>query len=276
MRQFTLIVLLSFLTAALSACGSGTNESSDTGGSEQTGGADGGPRVVASTSWVGAFASAAGASDVQLIAPADLQHPPDYDPRPSDLAAVADADFVLYTEFDGFAQRLREATGSEAELVPVALENSPAGVRAEVTRLGELFGTEEAAQEYLDGFDAEYARLSEEVQMSLPDPPPRVVSNVFFTPWVEFAGVELVGAYGPQPPDPSQIVELNGESPELVFENAHIPVGEPLVESGATEIELINFPGEDLDLLGVFRENARRIEGALPPSGGKAAAGRAG
>lgn len=39
-----------------------------------------GPIVVASTSWAGAFAIAAGARNVALIAPASVPHAPDYDP----------------------------------------------------------------------------------------------------------------------------------------------------------------------------------------------------
>ena len=72
------------------------------------------PRVVASTSWVAAFAKAAGIADVTLVAPANLQHPPDYDPKPSDLAAIAKADYVLVAGFEGFATRMKEASGSPA------------------------------------------------------------------------------------------------------------------------------------------------------------------
>lgn len=71
----------------------------------------GSPRVVASTNWVAAFARAAGALDVTVIAPASVQHPPDYDPRPSDLAAIARADWVLLAGYEGFAKRMEEALG---------------------------------------------------------------------------------------------------------------------------------------------------------------------
>ncbi|MBE1490780.1 hypothetical protein [Plantactinospora soyae] len=46
--------------------------------------------MVASTSWVGALAKAAGATDIIVVAPGNAQHPPDYDPKPSALAAVTD------------------------------------------------------------------------------------------------------------------------------------------------------------------------------------------
>ena len=53
------------------------------------------PVVVAATGWAAAFARAAGAEDVLVIAPENLQHPPDYDPKPSDLMRLRDADFIV-------------------------------------------------------------------------------------------------------------------------------------------------------------------------------------
>ena len=98
------------------------------------------PKVVASTTWVAAFAAMAGATDITVIAPSNLQHPPDYDPKASDLAAVADADFILLAGFEGFADRLREAAGSDAVVEVVATEYFPAALEAEVLRLAALMG----------------------------------------------------------------------------------------------------------------------------------------
>ncbi|MGH8934399.1 MAG: hypothetical protein ACRDZO_28130 [Egibacteraceae bacterium] len=74
---------------------------------------------------------------------------------------------MLYAGFEAF---VREAAGSRARLVEVQTENSPAVIRREVTRLGELFGTEQAAAGWLAGFDAEYERLSGEVKAALARP----------------------------------------------------------------------------------------------------------
>jgi zinc transport system substrate-binding protein len=72
------------------------------------------PVVVAATGWAAAFARAAGAEDVLVIAPENLQHPPDYDPKPSDLLRLRDADFIVLGGFEGFAQRLRDSAGGKA------------------------------------------------------------------------------------------------------------------------------------------------------------------
>ncbi|WJK39606.1 zinc ABC transporter substrate-binding protein [Solwaraspora sp. WMMA2056] len=256
----TVVALTATATLALSTTGCG-NTDTDPAPSNSTGAPDGGPAVVASTTWVGALAKAAGIAEVTVIAPANVQHPPDYDPKPSDLAAVADADYVLYAEFDGFADRLTEAAGGDAELVPVQLENTPAVITAEVTRLGELFGTADAAAAWLAEFDSTYAELSGEVKAASAEPQ-TAVTHLFMAYWAEFAGLQVTGTYGPAPVTASQLAELTAVKPAVVLANAHLPGANPDVD-GATRVDIVNFPGADLDLLAVFRNNAESISAAL-------------
>lgn len=68
-----------------------------------------------------------------------IAHAPDYDPKPSDLAKVGTADYVLYAPFDSFAPRLKEAAGGHAKTVELNLENTPKTIDSEVTRLGQMF-----------------------------------------------------------------------------------------------------------------------------------------
>lgn len=218
--------------------------------------------VVASTSWVGALAKAAGAPAVTVIAPANVQHPPDYDPKPSDLAAVAGADYILYAEFDGFAAKIKEAAGGSGKLVPVELENTPAKIRAEVTRLGAMFDTASAAATWLSTFDTEFASLSSDVKAKLPTPPPVVVAHLFMGYWGDFAGLRVQGTYGPEPVTPGQLVELTAKKPTIVLANSHIPGANPEIP-GAKRVHIVNFPADDLDLLGVFRTNAQRLTAAV-------------
>jgi zinc transport system substrate-binding protein len=256
--------------ASLTACSSTSASSGPAGSTAATASAAAsnaspsaaGPKVVAATSWEGGLAKAAGATDISVIAPANLTHAPDYDPKPSDLAAVADADIVLYADFEGFAGKIKEATGSKAELLPLQLENSPKAIRAEVTRLGEKFGTSAAATKWLATFDTEYARLSEQVKQARPASPPVTVSQAFMAYWVvDFAGLAVSGTYGPKPLTASELQTLAAKKPRLVVANAHMP-GDPDI-SGATKVTLINYPGEDLDLMTVFATNADLLAKAL-------------
>lgn len=222
-------------------------------------------KIVASTSWVAAFAKAAGATDISVIAPSNLQHPPDYDPKPSDLVAINSADYVLMAGFEGFAKRLQEAVGNNsAKLVAVSTDNSPEVIHKEVTRLGELFGTAEAAKAYLKDFDTQYAQLSGEVKNAIGSKKPTVVAQLFVTSWATFAGLDVAGTYGPMPLSPDDLKKLVDLKPTIVFENVHMGGGQPVVEAtNAQKIDLVNFPADDLDLLKVFKINAQTIKQIL-------------
>ncbi|WP_091285933.1 metal ABC transporter solute-binding protein, Zn/Mn family [Micromonospora haikouensis] len=250
--------------ATLSLLASGCGSTDDAAPASSATPAAKGPKVVASTSWVGALAKAAGATDITVVAPANVQHPPDYDPKPSDLAAVAGADYILYAEFDGFAARLKDAAGGTGKLVTVQLENTPGKITSEVSRLAGLFGTGDAATAWNSTFTTEYAKLSAQTKAALPNPAPTAVSHLFMAYWGDFAGISVVGTYGPQPVTPSQLAELTAKKPTLVLANAHLPGANPDIP-GTTRVDVVNYPGTDLDLLGVFKTNTERLTAALKP-----------
>ena len=221
------------------------------------------PAVVASTSWVAALAEAAGIDDVTIIAPVDLQHPPDYDPKPSDLAAVADADYVLLAGFEGFADRMTDASGSDAEVLTLEVDNQPDTIRANVRSLAETFGTLDSAEDWIDTFDQRIEELEADLTEALPDEKPTAVAHVFMAYWADLAGIEVVGTYGPQPITPNQLAEFSSIEPDLVLTNAHVPAGAAFDDLDATQVEIRNFPDDSLDLIEVFEANATSILAAL-------------
>ncbi|MFD5328204.1 metal ABC transporter solute-binding protein, Zn/Mn family [Streptomyces sp. NPDC127092] len=260
--RFVSLVALAALSAAvplLAGCGS---EDAPDPGRPAAGGR--GPVVVATTTWEGAFAKAAGAEDVTVIVPRSVHHAPDYDPKPSDLAAVAEADFVLYAPFEPYAGKIKEAAGSKARLVEVNLDNDPARAGAEVARLGALFGTKDAAGRWKTRLDGEVARLNGELRSAWPGGrSPAVVTQVF-TAWAaDLAGATTVGTYGPEPVTPSQLASLSAKKPAYVLDNAHMSTGTVLPDAGARQIEIANYPGEDLDLLAVYRAAATELRKAM-------------
>ncbi|MFJ5264952.1 metal ABC transporter solute-binding protein, Zn/Mn family [Streptomyces sp. NPDC088387] len=259
-------VLALSLSAALvltaTACGSDNAADTDTGASGKQG--DGAPVVVATTTWEGAFAKAAGAEDVTVIVPSSAQHAPDYDPKPSDLTAVADADFVLYAPFEPYAEKIKEAAGSDAELVEVGLDNDVDKAGAEVTRLGKLFGTEDAAAKWNTSFASEYGTLQADLKEAWPGgKAPAVVAQAFSVWSAKMTGAEVTGTYGPDAVTAQQLSDLAKKKPAYVFDNVHMSTGEVLPDSGAKQVEIVNYPGEDLDLLAVFRNAAETIKQAM-------------
>ncbi|GAB6059220.1 hypothetical protein [Desulfonatronum parangueonense] len=223
------------------------------------------PTVAAATGWAAALARAAGAEDVLVIAPEALQHPPDYDPKPSDLLRLKDADYIILGGFEGFAQRLRDAAGSRARLVEAHLENSPVVIHKEVLRLGELFGTRDKAEQFLLEFDTEYARLNTTLREHFATQGNRAVAQVFMAVWADFAGLELAGTFGPGLLQPGALLRLSAQKPDIVLDNAHMPAGAPIAEAAnAALVRVINFPAPGMELLDVFRENARVLMGINP------------
>ncbi len=255
------------LVLLLAACGSdSTNATPATG--EAAGApasSDGAPTVVASTSWVAAIAQAAGAGRVTAIAPNNVQHPPDYEPKPSDLAAVADADFVVLAGFEGFAEQLKAAAGSDAQVITIEPSYDVTKLDAQIMTLAQAFGTTEAAKTNAAELEGGLTAVSDKLKADLAGKKPVVVSHLFTTEWVVFAGLEPAGTYGPEPITASQTAELAALKPAFVFENTHMAgSGAAVVDAaGGKEVDLVNFPGDDLDLVAVAQKNADAIRGAL-------------
>jgi zinc transport system substrate-binding protein len=221
-------------------------------------------KVVAASTWEAAFAKAAGAKDIAVIVPSSVAHGADYDPKPSDLSKVASADLVLYAEFEGFAGKLKDATGSPATLHQVNLDNSPDVVRAEVRRIAEKIGTMSEADAWIGQYDKTITELEGKVKQAWVDgKPPKVVAQMFVTYAAKLVGAEILGTYGPQPVTPGQLAELMAKKPDLVLDNTHMSTGPVMPGTATKQVMIVNYPGADHDLLGVYRTNADEIIKAL-------------
>ncbi|MDR1586348.1 MAG: metal ABC transporter substrate-binding protein [Treponema sp.] len=217
--------------------------------------------VVASTTWIAAIARAAGAEHIRVLAPAELRHPPDYELKPSDLAAASRADLVLYAEWDTFARRLKETAGSAGvAALEVKTSNRPEDIKAEARGIAQILGTADRFASWAAAFDS----LAEEIRQSVSGrwAGRRVVVERMHRPFAEWLGLDIAGEYGPAEPSPSVIAELARLRPDLVIDNYHVPTGRPIAEAaGAVYAELINFPGRDgtVTIEDVFGYNAREL-----------------
>lgn len=220
------------------------------------------PRVVASTNVVGAFARAAGATNVTLVAPASVRDASHYDPRQSDLAAARNADYVVYSPADAYVARLRQAA-RHAVFIAVTPQHSAATIRDQVTKLARAMSTTPAATKWLASFDRTYRRLSKQLRAIPGMRRTRVVAHRNMPSWADFAGVQLVGTYGPAALTRSEITRLKRTRPDLVFDDATSRVGRVLGSTGTRVVELVTGPTAGLDLLEVFRRNTQAIETAL-------------
>lgn len=213
--------------------------------------------VTASTSWIAAIAEAAGARNVRVLAPVE-RHPPEYELRPSDLAAVRQAEIILYTGQEAFAARLAEtAGGAGLQLVRVQAANTPEALKAEAGRLARILGTEDRFEAWQKKFDPLAEELRQRVLAAWPGG--RAVVEEAFTGFAAWLGLEVLGEYGPEEPSPALILNLVQTEPALVIDNYHAPSGRPVAEAArAAYVELINFPGKDgtKTIEDLFRYNA--------------------
>jgi hypothetical protein len=231
------------------------------GGDDRAALPPGGKLVVASTTWVAAIARAAGAEHIRVLAPAELRHPPEYELKPSDLAAASRADLVLYAEWETFARRLKETAGSAGTAaLEVKTVNRPGDIKAEARRIAEILGTLDRYTSWAAAFDpfAEEIRRKVSARWS----GRRVVVELMHRPFAEWLGLDIAGEFGPAEPSPAAVAELARLRPELVIDNYHVPTGRPVAEAaGAACAELINFPGRDgtVTIEDVFGYNARAL-----------------
>lgn len=221
-------------------------------------------KIVASTSWVGAMAKLAGATDISVLAPNNIVHPPDYDPKPSDLAAVANGELILLAGFEGFAKRMSEAASSTAKVDNVATAVDPAKLGPEVMRIAAMLGTTDTATANVAAYTKAWNDASAALKAKLGTTPQVVIAHAFVAEWAGFAGWTPVAAFGPAPLTANDVAKLAAMKPTVVLENSHMPGGKPIADAaGAKFVSLINFPGDDLDLTQLISKNAATITSAL-------------
>lgn len=220
------------------------------------------PRVVASTGWTAAIAQAAGAQVTAVLAPWELRHPPERDFRPSDIARVADADYLVWAGYEPFIRQLLDAADIPADrvlLVPTA--NNPGHLVPLTRELARRWGTEDRQAQWEQHFLAEAARIEAAAAARGTDRI-RVISSGHLKPFLDWLGYQVVATFGFDELTPVRIHQLVGLNPHLVVDVWHNPAGEPLAEAaGVPYVQLINFPGRDgtRTLLDVFRHNARQL-----------------
>jgi|GEM_PF-291332 len=223
------------------------------------------PSVVASTSWTGAFARAAGAGTVTVIAPLDLKHPPEYEIKPSDLDKVRGAKLVVFAGYEKFAQKLTEtAGGDKVTALKVLTENNPNTVKQQAKLIADALGTTAAWEKWSKEFDAVAAQYKADVQKAYPNR--KAVVHKMQRPGVEWLGWEIVGEFGPAEPSPTVVADLAKSGAFIVIDNYHNPVGQAIAESAkAKYVQLINFPGKDntASIEDVYRYNARALLSAV-------------
>jgi zinc transport system substrate-binding protein len=219
--------------------------------------------VVASTSWVGAIAEAAGATSVTVLAPLDLRHPPEYDFKPGDVKRAMDADYILWGGYEPFMKKLQAVAGlSDQKMVHVNTDNIPDTLKQQTRELAGIFGTQREQQQWeilLDNATQKILNDSKKKGLTAK----KAVVHKFLEKYAEWMGLTVVGTFGGgEELTPVKMAELIRAKPDIVVDNWHNSQGEGIAsEAGVARAVLINFPGHGgtRTILDVLRYNARQL-----------------
>lgn len=217
--------------------------------------------VVASTSWTGAIAQAAGADEVRVLAPLELKHPPEYDYRPADIAKLSEATAVVYAGYEPFMKKLLEAAGyPKSNTIIVTTTNTPDILKQQARLLAEKLGTQKQEAEWEIQFDKVAAEILKKAEAKNAGKI-KVLVQQHQQPFVKWLGFEIVGVFSAGELTPAKVLEYANLKPDLVIDNFHNPQGKPIVEVAKCKyVELINFPSiKAPTLIDLFKENVGRL-----------------
>ena len=223
-------------------------------------------RVVATTTWTAALATAAGVADVVTLAPSDLRHPAEYEMKPSDVTSLRGADLIIASGFEVMAKKLAEAAGSQKiKVLQIGADYSLETMKRSILAIAALTGTEGEARANIAALKSFFTSWKEELRAKgLLGA--AVLGHVFQLPLMKELGFTVKGKFGPGPLEAAQIAKLSMEKAAFIVDNWHNEVGSPLRETLPTTryVSLINFPGPDgtVTLLDVLADNRKRLADA--------------
>ncbi|MDC7218364.1 MAG: zinc ABC transporter substrate-binding protein [Spirochaetales bacterium] len=201
--------------------------------------------ILATTSWTAAFAHLAGV-DAALLAPYEMQHPSEYELKPSDMALVGNAEMIVFAGYENMVGKIQENAGSDTtQMVQITTVMNQATMEESVMKIAAAAGTEEEARKNLD----EMSKLLESSRAELDKAGykgQKAVVHFFQQAFAREMGFEVVAVYGPQPLQAAQIGEIAALEADIIIDNWHNAVSQPLQEvlPYAKSVEWINFPGK--------------------------------
>jgi zinc transport system substrate-binding protein len=202
--------------------------------------------VISTTSWTAAFANLAGV-ETTVLAPYEMQHPSEYELKPSDIARIGDAKLIVFAGYENMVQKIKDNAGSEeTKMVQITTVMNSVTMEESVMKIAEASGTEEIAQKNLK----KMKELLENSRTQLKESGlygQKAVVHMYQKAFAQEMGFDVIATYGPQPLSAAQIGEIAGLEPALIIDNWHNPVSQPLKEllPQAQAVEWINFPGKD-------------------------------
>ncbi len=219
--------------------------------------------VVATNSWTAAFARSAGAKNVVVLAPFNMEHPSEYELRPSDIALIMHAKVIIFAGYETMVKRLQ--TGMELKkevLLKIDTDYNMSTIEKSVMEIAQRLGTEKVALQNLDSIRYLLTESKAQFDKSGLNAAP-VLVNFFQQSIAKELGFEVAGIFGPAALEAVDIEKMAKVTSGLILDNEHNPVGLPLVKIKSDNVyrKLLNFPGmhQTSSLMDVIRYNVQQL-----------------
>lgn len=218
------ITLLLFLTLSLGLFAEGTGERTAVSSASKP------LSVVASTTWTAAFADLGGADNIQIIAPASLVHPPEYEITVSDVLKIGSADYFVYAGYERMMQSMGDSikkTGTEMVLINTdnSIENVTKQAAIIASLLHEQYYSSDRVYDYVETIQKGKEAVAKKGLDGL-----KVYCHAMQVFLAKDLGLQVGGTFGPGPLTASQIAEVAKGGYDLIIDNIHNPIASPLLE----------------------------------------------
>jgi zinc transport system substrate-binding protein len=219
--------------------------------------------VVATNSWTAAYAKAAGAKNVVVLAPFEMQHPSEYELRAVDIPLIVNARVIIYAGYETMVKRIQSGMDLKKEsLLKIETDYSMATIEKSVMDIAQRLGTEKIALQNLDSIRQIMSEGKSQLDKSGLNSE-HVLVNFFQQSIVKEMGFEVAGVFGPAALEAGDIDKLAKKESLVIIDNEHNPVGMPLekIKSGTIYRLLINFPGmhQTRTLQDVIKYNIKQL-----------------
>lgn len=201
------------------------------------------PVYTASTAWTVGFAQLGGLDDIKNIAPADLNHPPEYEILPQDINAIVHSKLFIYAGYEVMMETLSKTLISKDKLIKIKTKNDLKNVKSVAKQISEIAGTQEISEQRV----AEYEKMIIAARASVKElglDKLRCLLNFHQAPFAKDLGLNVVQTFGPGPLTPQNIKDSHDNHYDLIIDNVHNILSGPLAEVSPTSKVIIwrNFP----------------------------------
>lgn len=255
-RALSITVLLSAILLSSFANGDKENE-----GGETT------SPILVTNSWTAAFADMAGIDNITILTPYNVVHPPEYDLTITDIKKVAHATHIVYAGYEAMVSKLKNNVNSEVTLIKIHTGNDYGNIQSEITRLSQMFGTQNVANENLkelktffddwkNNLDA-YPSINKDTSVAV---------NFHYVSIIKEIGFKNIIVFGPKPIEASLLRKIVDAKPQIIIDNLHAPLAKHLLNDLPNTSYALwrNFPSqEEKTLIKTLKNNQLALDKAL-------------